>query len=254
MFTKINRKMLKFDAFKDAEKIIFNHYLIRKENLSRLRCEYEKGQFALSVSTVSCDFDISRSKAHRMIKEFENLGIIRCVLRGDVNNKCSIYEYVADDKSGEIGNKTSSDIVDKTGKSSILNGCSYEHKTNDEIGNKTKYEMSKKDIIKKDNIYINIIGYLNSKTGKSFKHNTPKTKSCIDARLNEGFCEDEFYRVIDTKTKQWLYSDMSRFLRPTTLFSNKFEGYLNEEVVKDVKSIDDENSVDVMDIEFDYMS
>ena len=254
MFTKINRNMLKFDAFKDAEKIIFNHYLIRKENLSRLKGEYEKGQFALSVSTVSCDFDISRSKAHRMIKEFENLGIIRCVLRGDVNNKCSIYEYVVDGKSGEIGNKTSSDTVDKTSKSSVFNGGSDGYKTNDEIGNKTKCEMSKKDIIKKDNIYINIIGYLNSKTGKSFKYNTPKTKSCIDARLKEGFCEEDFYRVIDTKTKQWLYSDMSRFLRPATLFSNKFEGYLNEEVAKDIKNIDYENVDDIMDIDFDYMS
>lgn len=41
---------------------------------------------------------------------------------------------------------------------------------------------------------------------------------------------------------------MQKYLRPETLFSNKFEGYLNEEIFEDIK----EESSEVWDIEFDY--
>lgn len=79
--------------------------------------------------------------------------------------------------------------------------------------------------------YINkdIVEYLNQKTGKSFKESSSKTKTLIKARLNEGFTLEDFKKVIDIKTEEWLNdSKMNQFLRPETLFSNKFEGYLNQ--------------------------
>jgi len=73
-----------------------------------------------------------------------------------------------------------------------------------------------------------IISYLNEKTKKNFRSTTSKTKSTIIARLNEKFVVDDFKKVIDIKTQQWLGdSKMEEFLRPETLFGNKFEGYLN---------------------------
>lgn len=86
-----------------------------------------------------------------------------------------------------------------------------------------------------ENIYIveQIIDYLNIKTGKNFKKNTEKTKRCINARLHEGFTLDNFKKVIDIKTSEWLNdSKMSKFLRPETLFGTKFEGYLNQKPKK----------------------
>lgn len=85
--------------------------------------------------------------------------------------------------------------------------------------------------IDKDIIYIveQIIDYLNSKTGKSFKKNVKKNQTVIKARLKEGYQLDDFYKVIDKKTNDWLNNpDMNRYLRPETLFGPKFEGYLNE--------------------------
>ena len=68
-----------------------------------------------------------------------------------------------------------------------------------------------------------------AKANKKFKANTKKTIACINARLNEGFLEDDFYKVIDIKSKSWLHDpEMNRYLRPETLFGNKFESYLNE--------------------------
>lgn len=81
------------------------------------------------------------------------------------------------------------------------------------------------------NIYIvEIIDYLNKKTGKKFSNSTASTRKSINARINEGFTVDEFKKVIDVKTKDWLNTDMNKYLRPATLFGTKFESYLNESV------------------------
>lgn len=81
--------------------------------------------------------------------------------------------------------------------------------------------------------YENIVSYLNEKAGKSFKHKTAKTRSLIKARFKDGFTIDDFKQVIDIKTAQWLTDpNMNQYLRPETLFGNKFEGYLNEKGAK----------------------
>lgn len=81
--------------------------------------------------------------------------------------------------------------------------------------------------------YKEIIDYLNEKTGSHFK-NVAGNQKMIKARWNEGNRLDDFKKVIDTKTADWLgtYSkdgrDMSQYLRPSTLFGTKFDQYLNE--------------------------
>lgn len=76
--------------------------------------------------------------------------------------------------------------------------------------------------------YKEIVDYLNEKTGKNFKHKTPKTRKFIEARWNQDFRLDDFKKVIDVKTDEWLYTDSDKYLRPETLFGTKFESYLNQ--------------------------
>lgn len=76
--------------------------------------------------------------------------------------------------------------------------------------------------------YTEIVSYLNDKADKQYKPTTAKTKSCIKARWNEGFRVKDFRSVVDTKVSDWKENDMSKYLRPETLFGTKFEGYLNE--------------------------
>ncbi|MDY0388286.1 MAG: conserved phage C-terminal domain-containing protein [Candidatus Cloacimonadales bacterium] len=79
--------------------------------------------------------------------------------------------------------------------------------------------------------YQEIVTYLNTVTGKQYRWDTPDTKAVIRARLNEGFTPDEFKRVIDIKSKQWLVNEQFKYLRPSTLFGSKFEGYLQEWII-----------------------
>lgn len=74
-----------------------------------------------------------------------------------------------------------------------------------------------------------IIGHLNSKTGSKYRVKSAKTRALIKARLNEGYTVDDFEKVIDTKCDEWLNTSMSKYLRPETLFSNKFESYFNQQ-------------------------
>lgn len=77
--------------------------------------------------------------------------------------------------------------------------------------------------------YQSIIEYLNDKTKKSFKSTTIKTRELISDRWDDGFRLEDFKKVIDNKIVNWL-NDPTRniYLRPDTLFGDKFESYLNE--------------------------
>ena len=90
-----------------------------------------------------------------------------------------------------------------------------------------------KNVKNERNIYSpvikEVIEYLNQVSGKNYKTDTTKSVSCIKARINEGFTLDDFKKVIDIKCGQWMQNEkMKAYIRPETLFGNKFEGYLNE--------------------------
>ncbi len=77
-------------------------------------------------------------------------------------------------------------------------------------------------------IYGEIVDYLNLKTGRKFDAKNRETRKHIHARLAEGKTLEDFKRVIDIKCAEWQGTKMAAYLRPSTLFSPKFEGYLNQ--------------------------
>lgn len=108
----------------------------------------------------------------------------------------------------------------------------------------TQYSIGK-DSIGKDSIEIlsckhdfdseikEILDYLNKKSGKSFRVSGEANKRNISARLKEGFKVDDFKYVIEDRCNAWLKNkDMCMYIRPATLFGNKFESYLNNRVLE----------------------
>ena len=78
-------------------------------------------------------------------------------------------------------------------------------------------------------IFKVIINYLNTRTKSNFKDTTSSTRKHISARLHEGFTIEDFKKVIDVKTMEWINDNkMKVYLRPETLFGTKFESYLNQ--------------------------
>ena len=96
--------------------------------------------------------------------------------------------------------------------------------------NNTIYNYNNTNIL--NNIYSSVIDYLNRKTERTGKEKysstSPKTQKLIKARLREKYELEDFKTVIDKKCKEWLGTDMEKYLRPETLFGNKFESYLKQ--------------------------
>jgi len=136
-------------------------------------------------------------------------------------------------------------------------------------------EINNIDYIKENNTYIveneknekqevipyeEIVNYLNEKTGKQYRDTTPKTRELIRARWNEGFRLEDFKKVINNEVLKWKDTDMENYLRPITLFSTKFESYLNEDpkvikyIKKKEKQKEEYNIQEFMDeLEYDYI-
>ena len=75
-----------------------------------------------------------------------------------------------------------------------------------------------------------IVDYLNECTGKSYKPNSKVATLNINARLKEGYTLDDFRKVIFVKSTKWIGTKMEDYLTPNTLFGQKFESYLNENI------------------------
>lgn len=103
-----------------------------------------------------------------------------------------------------------------------------------ELGGSSNSEPNNIYIYTNNNtIYKDIVDYLNFKAKTNFRYQGRKTHDLIKARLNEGFTLEDFKKVIDIKVDEWVHDKkMCNYLRPETLFSNKFEGYLNQKTMK----------------------
>nr|DAJ96252.1 MAG TPA: replisome organizer [Caudoviricetes sp.] len=98
---------------------------------------------------------------------------------------------------------------DRIGKDSIDTLC---HVTHDDV----------------DKSHIEIIEYLNFKTGSKFKPTTKPYIQAIRSRLKEGYTVDDFKTVIDKKCREWKGTKLEKYLTPKTLFApSHFDTYLN---------------------------
>ncbi len=109
--------------------------------------------------------------------------------------------------------------------------------TNQQQSNNTTKKKEKDN----NNIYSLVIDYLNRKASTNYRSTTKNTQSFINARLKEGYTVEDFKKVIDSKSREWLNTDFEKYLRPATLFGTKFESYLNEANKKTPTAIGAEN-------------
>ena len=118
----------------------------------------------------------------------------------------------------------------------IINFIGSENVVNDvivvpKVAKEKKPRQPKVKPITNDDLIIEIIDFLNECTGKSYKANSKLAILNINARLKDGYTKDDFVKVISIKTTKWLGTKWEDYLTPNTLFGNKFESYLNENII-----------------------
>lgn len=197
-----------------------------------------------SYRTIAQKSGCSERQAKKVVKDLEKKKLIKKENRTKGNSKekeSNVYIVLSTKVGSECDTQQVVNVVHNGGECDAQQVVNVVHsnKTNINKTNLTNNIYSPKEEEKKKDdkeIYKRIVDYLNKAADKSFKSTTKKTVSLIDARLKEGFTEEEFYKVIDNKVLNWLEDDkMNAYLRPETLFGNKFESYLNETPKKALK-------------------
>lgn len=158
-FYQCNSEVLKFDQLNDAEKILFNHYLMRKENLERLKGELPRGQFYLSENTAALDMNVSRSKITRLINYFKEINVIEVVeVFPKHEKKPTLYGYISAYRTEhqiEHRSEHQTEHQSEHQEHSNINalGDTSEHQIEHQSEHRTEHqsEQSKKEYIKKSN-------------------------------------------------------------------------------------------------------
>ena len=83
-------------------------------------------------------------------------------------------------------------------------------------------------MITKQDTIVKTIEYLNERVGSKVNSNDRLSNMLIGGLHDNGMTIIDFYQVIDFKSKQWSGTKYAPYLRPQTLFGNKFQQYLYE--------------------------
>ena len=168
------------------------------------------------------------------LKAFEEIGLIERKDTGEIYMK-QIDEMIGtetDTAKRVRRHRAKQKALEET--SQMLQCNADETKSNTEIEIEKELELEKENHspakAEQSSLVVGVVDYLNQKLSTNYRATTRKTKDLIKARANEGFILDDFKKVIDIKTKEWINDKkMCKYLRPETLFGNKFESYLNQE-------------------------
>lgn len=90
----------------------------------------------------------------------------------------------------------------------------------------TKKERDTESVPDASSLSSFLIEHLNEKTGSNYKTSTAVIRQ-VDSLLAAGYSPEQLRTVIDKKCSEWLNDDKMRtYLRPSTLFGDKFSEYL----------------------------
>lgn len=225
----------------------FMLYLLSNPHTNQVGC------YEISVRDISKEMEYTEESIKKLLERFEKK--LKVAKYSKKTKELLImnwykYNWTSSPKVRACIEKELKNLKNKEFKDYIYNICipyiyGMDTHTQEEEEEEQEQEQEEEQSNNKNNQnYKYIIDYLNKKTSKNFKSSSKKTKSLINARLNEGFSVEDFRIVIDTKTTEWLNDKkMEQYLRPETLFGNKFESYLNQNTKKQ-KQDEDAETVD----------
>ena len=185
----------------------------------------------ISQGYLGNELNCNRRNINAKLKRLKESGYLEITRSQDDDG--SDYIYTLKEREDVSVNNVSSSDYTSSSDVSVNNVSSSDVSVNDTLTNTniTNTDVTNIDY-NKEEIYKEVIDYLNMKIGSNYKHTTKSTQTKINARLNEGYNLDDFIAVIDKKSKEWLGTNMEQYLRPETLFGAKFESYLNQKEVK----------------------
>lgn len=179
----------------------------------------ERGSFITSYEKLAKACGITRNTCMKCCKTLQETGELtikstRQYTLITVNNYAKYQE-----ENGSVAQGVAQEVAQ-----GVAQGVA--HPVSNTVSNTVRTTEESKKVKNKE--IIDIVLFLNKRTGKNYKPESNKTVRLINARFNEGFKKEDFYTVIDKKCNEWSGTKMEQYLRPETLFGTKFESYLNQ--------------------------
>jgi uncharacterized phage protein (TIGR02220 family) len=210
-FIQLHRSLLGWEWYDDHNtKILFLHCLLKanyKDKNYRGK-NIVRGSFITGFEVLSNEVGLSVQKTRTALTKLKSTNeiTIKSTSQGTVIQVVKYNEY--QQSTSEITNEQ------QTNNKQITT-------TNNSNNIKKSKETSKHDKNIKE-----ILEHLNNKLGSKFR-----VANGLKARLNEGFTVEDAKKVIDIKFAEWIGDEkMKQYIRPDTLFGNKFDSYLNQEM------------------------
>lgn len=218
--------------------IALDEMTLEEIDIWRLLCRYSNydtdvAGYTINQLVVNSDkrLNLTTQKVRTILKKFEKQGYIEFLSSGSKGKESTLKLTVKQQLfNNNATNKT--EQLQQVEDSPNNNVTTIQQQSNNTTKKKEKDN---------NNIYSLVIDYLNRKASTNYRSNTKNTRSCINARVKEGFTVEDFKKVIDYKSKDWIGTDFEKYLRPATLFGTKFENYLNEANKKTPTAIGAEN-------------
>ena len=215
------------------------------------------GYFYTTYNLIYENTGLSEERARTALKRLKNLGLIEMVKKGipaknyfKVNYDLNLLNKILNAGFKEEGNYEDKETQDKVLQSKVIpaasNGDSRGQANGNPVVSNKEYNKNKiinnkraetspnkqstlidKPIIEKETIVEDVIDYFNEVLNKRTSSKGKENTRLIMKIFKTGRTFEDFKYVIDVKKAEWEnVEDMKQYLRPETLFGNKFEMYL----------------------------
>ena len=243
---KLHRSVFDHWVSTDAEAFLLWQFIIGMAayeptkiiQLGRL-IDLKPGQFLFRGPQLADRLHIDRNKIYRLLALFEQEDMISIKKVGKRYSIITVKNYsVYQGESLPIEKIRETNEKPKHMELSVIEELSLQQSEKQTRNKKETIYKNNKNYKNKENSictssFEEIILYLNQKINTNYKSTSKATQKLISARFNENFTVEDFKKVIDNKVADWNHEpalgekDMRPYLRPETLFGNKFESYLN---------------------------
>ena len=249
-YIKLFRQIVDWEWYDDIPTCrLFIHLLLKVNHVDRnwQGKKIERGSCITSFASLNAETKLSVEQIKRALKNLQKTGEIKKISTNQntliIVTKYDDYQCFANADNKQTTNEQQEDNMQKTNEQQEDNM----QKTNEQqTDNKRTTTNNNVKNIKNDknnnNLYCSsdeeremnqiirtIIEILNIETEKEFSPDAKLTRKLIQEKLNAGYSLADFKCVIEKKCDAWKADPvMKSYLKPSILFGNKFDEYLNE--------------------------
>lgn len=227
-YIKLFRQIVDWEWYDDIPTCrLFIHLLLKVNHVDRnwQGKKIERGSCITSFASLNAETKLSVEQIKRALKNLQKTGEIKKISTNQntliIVTKYDDYQCFTNVDNKQTTNEQQTDNKRTTTNNNVKNIKNDKNNNNLYCSSDEELEMNQ--------IIRTIVEILNIETEKEFSPDAKLTRKLIQDKLNAGYSLADFKCVIEKKCDAWKSDPvMKSYLKPSILFGNKFDEYLNE--------------------------